>query len=103
MKSDWNGIRRDPLANSLRERGSTVRRYRTEIFIPTDRYLGLQLPASLPAGRAIVTVTVEEPDLAEAAIWPETDPDQQDIEWWDEFEDAEIDDSLDPQSRQKLR
>jgi hypothetical protein len=76
-----------------------VRRYRTEIVIPPDRYLGLQLPSNLPAGRAIVSITVEEPDPAELAPWLETDPDQQDIEWWDEFEDAEFDDSFELHSR----
>jgi hypothetical protein len=76
-----------------------VRRYRTEIVIPADHYLGLQLPSSLPAGRAIVTVTVEEPDPAELATWPESDPDQQDIEWWDEFDDAEVDESFELRPR----
>jgi hypothetical protein len=76
-----------------------VRRYRTEIVIPPDHYLGLQLPSSLPTGRAIVTVTVEETDPAELASWPETDPDQQDIEWWDEFDDADFDDSFEIRSR----
>ena len=46
-----------------------MRRYRTEIVIPPDRYLGLQLPSNLPLGRAIVSITVEEPDPAELAAW----------------------------------
>jgi hypothetical protein len=78
-----------------------VQRYRTEIVIPPDRYLGLQLPSSLPLGRAIVTVTVEETDPAEPAAWPDTDPDQQDIEWWDEFEDAEFDETVERRSRSR--
>jgi hypothetical protein len=70
-----------------------VRRYRTEIVIPPDRHIGLQLPSHLPEGRAIVIIQVEEPDEADAAYSPDSDPDQQDIEWWDEFEDAEFEDS----------
>ena len=61
--------------------------YRTEIAIPTDRYVCLQLPAHLPEGRALITVEVPGPDEAKAgpdAI--ETEPDHQDIEWWEEFE-----------------
>ena len=65
-----------------------MRRYRTEIVIPPDRYVGLQLPAHLPEGRAIVTVVVQEPEAAEAG-WPEAEADRQDIEWWEEFEGEE--------------
>src|SRR6185312_9731106 len=95
------GLWRDSLANFLRERGINVRRYRTDIVIPPDRYLGLQLPPNLPAGRAIVTITVEEPDPTELPPWPESDPDQQDIEWWDEFDDADFDDSFEVRSRSR--
>lgn len=69
-----------------------MRRYQTEIVIPPDRYVALQLPPHLPEGRAIVVVQVEEPEPAEASSWAEGDLDRQDIEWWDEFEDAESDD-----------
>jgi len=63
-----------------------VRRYRTEIVIPPDRYVGLQLPAHLPEGRAVVTILVENRD-DDATYGSEADPDRQDIEWWEEFED----------------
>jgi hypothetical protein len=69
-----------------------VRSYRTEIVIPPDRFVGLQLPAHLPEGRAVVTVVVQEPDPAEAAA-PDLDADRQDIEWWDEFEDDRASDA----------
>ena len=80
-----------------------MRRYQTEIVITPDRYVGLQLPAHLPEGRAIVTVTIEEPDPADSATWPETDPDHQDIEWWDEFDDAEPDESFELRARSGRR
>jgi len=60
------------------------------------------LPSHLPQGRAIITVQVEEPDPAETAMWPDIDPDHQDIEWWDEFNDPEIDDTFDLQSPSSL-
>jgi hypothetical protein len=63
-----------------------VRRYRTEILIPPDRFIGLQLPPDLPEGRAIVTVVVHEPDPGDVAAY-DADPDRQDIEWWDEFDE----------------
>ena len=62
-------------------------RYRTEISIPPDRYVCVQLPSYLPEGRAIVTVTLLEPDASESGSGGESDPDRQDIEWWEEFED----------------
>lgn len=69
-------------------------RYRTEVVIPPDRFVGLQLPADLPEGRAVVTVVVEvvepdEPGPPEDAI---LDPEGEDIEWWDEFGDEADDD-----------
>jgi hypothetical protein len=76
-----------------------VRCYRTQIVIPPDRYVGLQLPPHLPVGHAIVTVQLEEPESAEGADWHETDPDQQDIEWWDEFDDPGFEDMSDLHSR----
>ena len=63
-----------------------MRRYRTEIVIPPDRYIGLQLPAHLPEGRAIVTILVQEPEPGDDAA-PEADAEGQDIEWWEEFDD----------------
>ncbi|MBX6313133.1 MAG: hypothetical protein IRY99_09505 [Isosphaeraceae bacterium] len=62
-----------------------MRCYRTEIVIPPDRYVGLQLPPHLPEGRAIVTVVLLEPEADEAPTL-DTDPDRQDIEWWEEFD-----------------
>jgi len=62
-------------------------RYRTEISIPPDRYVCVQLPSYLPEGRAQITITFDKSDVSERD-WPsEADPDRQDIEWWDEFED----------------
>ncbi len=60
--------------------------YRTEIRIPADRYVCLQLPPHLPEGRATITVDIPGPDDPEADR-PAPEPDRQDIEWWEEFED----------------
>ena len=60
--------------------------YRTEILIPPDRYVCVQLPSYLPEGRAVVIVTVHEPETEELGPTSESDPDRQDIEWWDEFD-----------------
>jgi hypothetical protein len=79
-----------------------VRRYRTEIVIPPDRYVGLQLPAHLPEGRAVVTILVENED-DDPAYGSESDPDRQDIEWWDEFDDTESDDIVEPRLPSGLR
>ena len=62
-----------------------MRRYRTEILIPSDRYVGLQLPADLPPGRAQVTIQVEDADSSEPADALLDTGD--DIEWWEEFGD----------------
>jgi hypothetical protein len=67
-------------------------RYRTEIVVPADRFLSLQLPPGFPEGPAAVTVHVHlEPADPEAGrpddAAPDDDPDHEDIEWWDEFED----------------
>jgi len=62
-------------------------RYQTEIFVAADRYVCLQLPAYLPEGKAIVTVTVAS-DASEGRE-PDAEDDRHDIEWWDEFEDEE--------------
>jgi hypothetical protein len=64
----------------------TVRRYRTEIIIPDDRYIVLQLPAEIPTGRARVTIQVDEADATDAADGATGFED--DIEWWDEFGEA---------------
>lgn len=68
--------------------------YRTEVVIATDRYLCLQLPDHLPAGRARVTIQIlpaEELEGPLAPLEPEAVPDvetdDEDIEWWDEFEE----------------
>lgn len=71
--------------------------YRTEVVIPPDRYLCLQLPGHLPEGRATVVVTVDseeaEPTEASAHDWED---DSQDIEWWDEFEGEEAGTETEP-------
>lgn len=61
-------------------------RYQTEIVVPADRLIALQLPADLPEGRATVTVTVHPIDDPEGPV-PEADVESEDIEWWEEFED----------------
>jgi hypothetical protein len=66
-----------------------VRTYRTEIFIPSDRTVSLQLPDSLPPGWATITIQVDEPESSE--LEDDLDPDRQDIEWWDEFASEEPD------------
>ncbi len=62
-------------------------RYRTEILIPPDRYVCVQLPSYLPEGRAVVIVTVHEPETEDTGPTSESDPDRHDIEWWDEFDE----------------
>jgi len=61
-------------------------RYQTEIVVPPDRYVALQLPPDLPEGRAIVTVVVQTA-LESESVAAEDDAESQDIEWWEEFED----------------
>lgn len=63
--------------------------YRTEIVVPSDRYVCLQLPGRFPTGHAIVTVRCLAPaaDLPEAGAAPEEQPDRIDIEWWEEFDE----------------
>ena len=61
-----------------------MRRYRTQILIPPDRTVVLQLPPAVPQGWATITVQVQEAQDDDAH---EPDPDRQDIEWWDEFDD----------------
>ncbi len=63
-------------------------RYQTEVIVPPDRYLYLQLPPHLPEGRATVIVEIEDPEPAEVGAHLDPDLDQQDIEWWEEFEDV---------------
>jgi len=67
-----------------------VPRYHTEIVIPPDRYVCLQMPANFPEGTATVTVLVGEHPGSGAVPPREADPDRQDIEWWDEFEDEPV-------------
>ena len=65
-------------------------RYRTEIVIPPDRAVTLQLPGSLPAGPAVVWVVVDgpSPDLGDDDLVDEAgDLDARDIEWWDDLDD----------------
>lgn len=63
--------------------------YRTEIVVPEDRYVCVLLPDYLPPGRAVLTVTISEPDATEPMPSQGSDPegdDRDDIEWWDEFD-----------------
>ena len=70
-------------------RRAKVLRYRTEILIPSDRYVCLQLPDRLPEGKAIVTVVFEQQPGNSDPESDNRDSDQDDIEWWDEFEEAD--------------
>ena len=64
-----------------------MRRYRTEIDVPTDRYVCLQLPAHFPDGRATVTVHFNDPSDSATDVGPDdAERDREDIEWWEEFE-----------------
>lgn len=74
-------------ANKFDRKGPPLRRYRTEIVIPPDRFIGLHLPPHLPEGRAVITVIVLDPDL-DASPLAEAESDRQDIEWWEEFDDG---------------
>ena len=62
-------------------------RYRTEIVIPPDGYVCLQLPSYIHEGRAIVTVFVSDRESKTEEAGHETDTDRHDIEWWDEFDE----------------
>jgi hypothetical protein len=67
-----------------------VRRYRTEIHIPADRYIALQLPEHVPEGRAIITVLIPDPEPDDHAHGAsELDLDHHDVEWWEEFDGPE--------------
>lgn len=64
-----------------------MRRYSTEVFVPADRHVVVQLPDGMPEGRAIIVVqTLEARDDADGPFLDEDD-DRDDIEWWDEFDD----------------
>ncbi len=67
-----------------------MRRYSTEIVIPADRFVAVQLPEDLPDGPAVLAVYVKEETDEERPWTEDIDPDRQDIEWWEEFEDAAI-------------
>jgi hypothetical protein len=68
-----------------------VLRYQTEIDVPPDRYVCLQLPADFPEGRATVTVAFHEPSQAEPpGSRSDPDPDREDIEWWEEFDEDAV-------------
>ncbi len=63
-----------------------MQQYRTEVVIPSDGSLFLQLPDRFPTGKAIVTVWVHEPELSGQSPESELDDDHLDIEWWEEFD-----------------
>jgi hypothetical protein len=70
----------------IRPRLANVLRYRTEIVVPSDRYVCLQLPDHLPEGRAVVTVHFLEPGPTSGDEPYEGHDDRLDIEWWEEFD-----------------
>ncbi len=61
-------------------------RYQTEVVIPPDRYVSLQLPVELPEGNATVIVIFQTAFSDSSPSAPEDNPESQDIEWWEEFE-----------------
>ena len=64
-----------------------MRLYRTEIDVPPDHYVCLQLPDHFPAGRATVTVHFNDPADPDRDAPPDDSTlDREDIEWWEEFE-----------------
>lgn len=69
---------------------NTLTRYKTEIVIPDDRFIAIQLPDALPRGRAVVIVECEDPLLLSASDenGDESDLDGNDIEWWDDFDES---------------
>jgi hypothetical protein len=73
---------------------TTVRRYHTEVVIPADRTLVLHLPNDLPEGDATLIVQMVEPSIRDASCDHDDDltdllhVKDQDIEWWEEFEDV---------------
>jgi hypothetical protein len=68
-----------------------IERYETEIVIPPTRQITLQLPSSLPVGRA--RVVVETNNLLISSGLRETSDagefDRHDVEWWDDFDDRD--------------
>lgn len=63
-------------------------RYQTEIEIAADRYVCLQLPLGLHAGRATVTVvSLAREEAVSAPSMDEAELDRDDVEWWEEFDD----------------
>ncbi|WP_422926038.1 hypothetical protein [Singulisphaera sp. PoT] len=63
-----------------------MQHYRTEVVIPADRYIYVQLPERFREGRAIVTVHIQEDDSYLDPHDVDMDDDHLDIEWWEEFE-----------------
>ena len=67
-------------------------RYRTEVLVPADRYVFLQLPEGFPEGRALVTLYLLGGDgqIPSRDDPSRDDPDRDidDVEWWEEFEEA---------------
>jgi hypothetical protein len=65
-----------------------VRRYRTEIVVPPDRYVCLQLPADFPDGHATISVVFHPAAAVGPAGGDEgSEVEDDDIEWWEEFDD----------------
>src|SRR5260221_13611525 len=79
----------DPAAPSSRPSKALLMRYRTEIFVPNDRYVCLQLPDYLPEGKAVVIIQFEDPDKPDPAPGAVDDSGRHDdIEWWEEVDEA---------------
>lgn len=64
-----------------------MRRYSTQIVIPSDRLIVIQVPESVPEGPAVVTIQAPD-DEPDGPVASEPEDDLRDIEWWEEFDDA---------------
>lgn len=64
-----------------------MRRYSTQIVIPADRLIVIQVPESVPEGPAVLTIQAPE-DEPDGPGQEDSEDDLRDIEWWEEFEDA---------------
>lgn len=75
-----------------------MRRYRTEILIPADRHIHIQLPDQWPEGLARLIIEVVDPEPAQSTQSADREfnsLDSHDMEWWEEFdEEADRPDSF---------
>lgn len=60
--------------------------YKTEVIVPPDGCIFLQLPKGWPEGLATIAIRVGGAD-ERVTFAEDGDIDTEDIEWWDEFEE----------------